>query len=155
LDVISRDTLSPPMPPDVTSVSLLICEKVLTEESSVCSAIRVADVFEVTAGPIVVHALLVIKTEPTADTTREHKLDVILTNSDGLGYRVTPHPATVKYLASIAGPGVYGGITVTIDLNVTGYPPGTYMLRVSLDGQEVSKAPLMLLPVRAGAPSSD
>ena len=147
--------LAGPMPPDVTSVALVICEKVLTEESHVCSAIRVADVFEVTEGPIVAHALLVIKTEPTADANREHSLEVRLFNPQGVARRISRENEIVKYFSSIPDPGVHGGITVAIDLNFSGHPVGTYMLRVWLDGEEVSKAPIMLLPARVEAPSSD
>jgi hypothetical protein len=144
------------MPPDVTSAALIICEKIATEESGLCSAIRVADVYQLDEDPIVeAHALLVIKTEPTADPNREHNLDILLLNPEGLARRITRENETVKYFASLPNPGVHGGITVTIDLQLSGCPVGSYMLRVLLDGQEVTKAPIMLLPAAEKAHSSD
>lgn len=133
------------MPPDVTSVSLIVCEKVETDENGLFSAIRVADVFELDEGPIRVHALLLIKTEPSADPNTEHRLDVVLFNSQGLAKRLTREEEKVRYFSDINRPGVYGGITAILEVPLLGSPGGIYLIRVYLDGEEVSKAPVMLL----------
>jgi hypothetical protein len=133
------------MPPDVTSVALIICEKIETDAKGLCSAIRVADVYELDDEPVQAHALLVIKTEPNADSTREHELEILLFNSEGRVHPITNENEKVRYFASISNPAVHGGVTVVISLPLAGAAAGGYMLRVYLDGEEVSRAPIMLL----------
>ena len=134
------------MPPDVTSVALIICQKIETADSGICSAIGIADVYRLDDDPALIHALLIIKTEPNADPNLEHKLQVFLLNPEGLSRRLSHGNEIVKYFSSLPIPGIHGGITVTIDLQLDGSPAGIYMLYVLLDGEAAAKAPIMLLP---------
>lgn len=126
---------------------MLVCEEVTTDSDGLFNVKRIADVYYIEEGSqTVIQALVNIKTEPEADPNREHFLEIWLYAPGGKSRRsLNPDNLPIKYLSSKRGEDIYGGVTVTVIFTLEHNMPGTYMLRVALDGQEVSKAPIMLL----------
>jgi hypothetical protein len=138
------------MPPNVISASVLVCEKVLTEQDGVMSAIRIADVFYIPEMPeqpqgsmaiVQAYALIILKSKPGEES--EHTLALKLERPDGTLVNVTDKPEVVALKSKL--PGAPGGVNMIAILNLQPKTMGTYMLRAYVDSEEVGSAPITLL----------
>lgn len=134
------------MPPTVSSVSVLICEKILQEEDGTCSAIRIVDTFLVSLVPDVpvekqsmdLQILVVVKTTDLA----EHSFRLGVIRPDG---ESRDAGTTVPVVSTTSDPRSPGGFNVVTKLGLVPRQFGTYYLSVVLDDEEVARKPFTLL----------
>lgn len=137
------------LPFNLQSAYLLVCEKILNEEDGVPSAIRIVDICYFSAYEEIpverrlvrVGVLGVLKSAEN-DVT-ERTLEVKVDSPDGKEIPVVP-PQKVKLDRRI--PEAPGGHTLSLDLHIRARKPGTHIIKMLLDGEEVARASVTLLP---------
>ncbi len=136
------------MPPNVACVNLLVCEKVLSEEDNVISAIRIADVFLAPVDADISAAKQAIKVNvfgqiKMADTDQtEHTLELRLVRPNGESEVVGP-PTSGP--AKTVLPKFPGGYIIVGQIAVTPTQHGLHHFRLTMDGDEIARCPFILL----------
>ncbi len=139
------------LPSGVVSVSALICEKILHEEDSALSAIRIVDVFYFRVAaelPIEKQAVLLhvlVHFAMDREDKAEHAVRLELVRPDGettdLGQPYKGlFPSRIKEAPS--------GFTLDVQLGVIPRISGTHHVSIFFDGVLVTKAPFTLLERR-------
>jgi hypothetical protein len=144
-----------PLPAYLISISAILCEKVLHEADGVNSAIRIVDVFYVGAKPVdapeevfpFVQAYALVSLRAAPGHNQEHEFVFKLLNTVG-ELTTLGAPMRVNMLSTL-GATVPGGLTASIQVNIAVKRFGTCFLCVYLDGEEVTRIPITLLPAPA------
>jgi len=144
-----------PLLPYLISANALLCEKILHEQDKVLSAIRIIDVFYVTKPPedapkevvsmIEPHCLAIFKTQPGHQ--EKHLVEFKVLNTKG-ELKSLGDPVVAEFMArSEFGNDVPGGANAAIQISIVVKNYGTYYICVYVDGEEVTRAPLTILPL--------
>jgi len=141
-----------PIPPYVTTVTLLLCERFLREADGVFSAIRIVDVFYVPESPpstpderlpvVQFYALAQVKTKPGHNDKHVVWFKLLTTKGElaDMG-----GPVSVGQGSSLF-PTAPGGFTVAIQINLRVKNLGTAYLCFYLDSEELIRTPFTLTP---------
>jgi hypothetical protein len=150
-----------PLPPYLISISVILCEKVLHEADGVNSAIRIVDVFYVGTKPagapeealplVQVYALVSLRVTPGHN--QEHEFVFKLLNT--VDEFTTLGTLTRVNMLSPLGETVPGGLTTYVQVNLAVKRFGTCFLCVYLDGEEVTRIPITLLPAPKSSEAHD
>ncbi len=136
--------------PAPLSVDLIICEKILNE-NTVLSLIRMVDVFFVARQPdtkpedrlaVPMQVLAMVKVRPGDTAARAIQLHLIRPDGERTGVgdpQILSPPEELKY------PGAPPGIATIVLLAVTPKQLGVHYVALTIDGREVAVAPFTLV----------
>jgi hypothetical protein len=134
------------MPVDPIYTQLLICERVITDTDGVPSAIRIADMFNVTPRPTVppeqrpiVLSILFTAKFPHEDDT-EHRAEIKLERPDGEVFEVGEAGGRLPETP----PPIPKGFSFPARFGVFPTMMGVHYIIIVLDGKEVEKLPFIL-----------
>ena len=142
-------------PSSLISLSLLICERVLTEADAVMSAVRIVDVFFVTRIPelppekqaVPMQALLVCKFRH--GDKEKHTMQLQLERPDRTIQTIGDVVKDV--VGSSRFPEAPGGFNIAVQAGIIPKQLGTHYIVVLLDGVEVAREPFTLLERKLAA----
>jgi len=145
-----------PLPPDIISVSLFLCERTLQESNGILSAIRILDIFWVPGVPaeasnekekvpvIKMFGCALIKGKPGR---HDHSIEFRVQNEGSDKFDNIGSPVILP-VAQIP-PGLEkfpAGGSINIELHVAVKTYGTSYLCLFLDGEEATRTPFTILP---------
>jgi hypothetical protein len=143
-----------PLPPFVISATIVVCERVLIEKDEVISAIRIVDIFYLSAPPpeikpgdplpsnlpiVSFWAVGNVKAEPAY--REPHSLEVRIVNTIGEVTTIGA-PITQAFDARLEPAPTASGLIAQINLGVTRF--GTCYVCLYLDNEEVARSPITL-----------
>lgn len=143
-----------PLPSFIISANVLVCERVLYEADGVLSAIRMIDVFYVSpekpkgvpdqALPLLQASICaMLKSVPGHE--EEHTFEIQLINTLGKA-SVLAGPIKSKLGASVGMESLPGGLGMNTNLNLSAQHTGTCYVLLLVDGQEVARTPISIVP---------
>ncbi len=139
----------PPLPENVISVTVLLCERVLNEKDGVLSVIRLVDTFEIDQEhlppegqrpPILMHVLILAKFLPSQGGTT-HAVQLKIVRPDG---QVTDVGAVTSGSTPSGKGDASVGVNVIVPLGVIPNQFGMHYVECVLDGQTVARMPFTL-----------
>ena len=133
------------MPPEVLSVSALICQTSLLEQDGVSSAIRIVDVFYVSEAPnakVAFSAIVLVKSKAGFSSERRARARIRTPSSHTI--ELTPEGVPVRLQSRLGDPSIPGGATLTFQVVLEAEEMGVYWLKVFLDDDEVANLPFAL-----------
>jgi len=137
-------------PNDLYSAFIITCDRVLRETSDVTSIIRIVDLHEVSVMPangvlIPIQALTVMKSRKQ---TKDHLFTMEVVFPDGSDKPVQVaedgKPLHVSFGSRSPELNPLFGAQVLIQMSLLAPIPGTYYLRVMLDGQKIAETGITL-----------
>ncbi len=141
------------MDSDLLSLSLLICERSLTEADGVMSAIRMVDVVYVMLDPSIpvekqqVMLTVIVLGKTNASDRTKHSLQLQLIRPEGQTTLVPDQPLPVDH--SVVPPALITeaprGFGLNLQIGVVPRQMGTHWITVLFDGQEKGRVPFTLL----------
>ena len=143
-----------PLPPFLISVSAFLCERILHEADKVLSAIRIVDVFYVPERPadapkeavamISPYCLVTLKAQPGHQGRHSVQMKMLSTKGEmsDLGEAL----ATEFAVRFEFGKSVPSGANISIQMNIIVKNYGTCYVCVYVDGEEITRTPLTILP---------
>jgi hypothetical protein len=146
-----------PLSPNIINVSVFLCERLMTEQDGVVSAIRLVDLFYVATPPTeapdspdikivpILQAFVcaIIKGHPGID--EEHQLEFKIINTVG-ELKDCGGQFPIR-LTSLKGPDLPSGVTIGAGLQVAVQRFGNCFLCVYLDGEEVARTTFTVAPL--------
>lgn len=134
-----------PMPPNIISASLLVCEKVLSEKDHVQSVIRIVDLFYVPMNPEIpeqhrvalMYLFLHIKSYTNDDSEQIIRFEITRPSGE---MKVIGDPIKTSFASVWDDKTVPGGTTAVLQLYVTGKELGTHFVRAFLNDEQVAQA---------------
>jgi len=135
-------------------VSAFLCERILTEQDGIASAIRLVDIFQVPENAVehaVVQfwAVVTLRALPVPDD--EISVGVFLVRTSGERTRLPDPPPDRKFKMRDFNPDLTlpGGLSLMLQLNVKPKNAGTCFLEIEVDGEVVTRIPFTIRHIPA------
>lgn len=140
--------------PTLIAANLIICEKVLAEQSGVMSAIRIVDVFAFTANPksprdkqgVKLTVLSSVRLKP--EDASEHSFELKVVFPDGSSAIAAKAIETSPPVESRRFPQFPTGLNVLGEIGISTTQTGTHYLCFLFDGIQVARTPFSLVEAK-------
>lgn len=150
----------------LSSINIVVCEKILLEDDRTYSAIRIVDVFYFRRDPAIpleeqeaipMNILVMGKMEPADES--EHWAQIVIRRPSGEATPIGP-PLRNVFRATLGEAGkrlladgskesdIAGGFAIRADITIVPRQTGRHQIEVAIDGSLVAKAPFTILELK-------
>jgi hypothetical protein len=141
----------PPLPDQIVSANLVVCEKVLIDQSGMPSIIQIIDTFQFQLDPkkedqtpiILVNALFWVRFKPGVPTPSEHVFELLLERPDKAIKTVGEQLSAT--LPEPKLPDFPHGFNIPINFPLVASHSGTHYLTALLDRHEIARVAFSLI----------